>query len=109
MLPSGYMIEDDEAQFIYQLKAAQSLSNETINESVAVAKDVTAQLISFTKTDHYNQLSTRVRYTPVKGDGYWYPTPPAYLDPVEPNWKTIRPLMLDSCSQFAPVAPVSFQ
>ena len=107
MLPSGYMIEDDEEDFIKKLKAA-NVSQSTLDESIAVAKDVTAQIILFSKQDNYNKLSTRVRYTPVKGDGYWYPTPPGYFDPVEPNWKTIRPLMLDSCNEFVPAPPTAY-
>ena len=107
MLPSGYMIEDDEADFIKKLHAA-NVSQTTIDESIAVAKEVTTQVILFSKGDRYNKLSTRVRYTPVKGDGYWYPTPPGYFDPVEPNWKTIRPLLLDSCSEFVPAPPITF-
>ena len=107
MLPSGYMIEEDEKRFIDKLKASK-VSQATIDESIAVAKDVLNQVVQFAKTDHYNQLSTRIRYTPAKGEGFWYPTPPAYMEPVEPNWKTVRPLLLDSCSQFAPPPPVAF-
>jgi hypothetical protein len=44
----------------------------------------------------------------MKGDGYWYPTPPAYIEAVEPNWKTIRPMLIDSCNQFMPSKPVDF-
>lgn len=107
MLPSGYMIQDDEDEFLKKLEEA-NVAKQTIDESVTVAKDVVNQVIGFSKKDNYNKLSARVRYTPVKGDGYWYPTPPGYLDPVEPNWKTIRPLMLDSCNEFIPVAPTAF-
>ncbi len=107
MLPSGYMIEDDEDDFIKKLQLAK-VSQQTIDESIAVAKNVVSQVIIFSKQDGYNKLSTRVRYTPIKGDGYWYPTPPSYIEAVEPNWKTIRPLLLDSCNEFVPAAPVAF-
>ncbi|MDQ2751910.1 MAG: vanadium-dependent haloperoxidase [Bacteroidota bacterium] len=107
MLPSGYMIEDDEQKMVKKLKEAH-VSQVTIDESVAVAKDVTAQIILFSKSDHYNQLSAKRRYTPVKGEGYWYPTPPGYIEAVEPNWKTVRPMMIDSCNQFVPKVPVTF-
>jgi hypothetical protein len=30
------------------------------------------------------------------------------MEAVEPNWKTIRPLMIDSCNQFMPLPPVAF-
>ncbi len=101
------MMENDEAAFVAGYQPPR-IPKETIDASITMATEVMNQVLQFVKTDHYNQLSTRVRYTPVKGDGYWYPTPPAYLEPVEPNWKTVRPLMLDSCSQFAPAPPTPF-
>jgi hypothetical protein len=69
----------------------------------------TVDIVNFSKTDHYNKLSTLKRYTPLKGDAYWYPTPPGYFEAVEPNWKTINTLLLDSANQFrpAPLTPFS--
>lgn len=107
MLPSGYMIQDDENEFVKQL-LLQKVPQASIDASVAVAKDVATQIINFSKADGYNKLSARVRYTPQKGEEYYYPTPPLYLDAIEPNWKTIRPLYLDSASQFKPVPPTKF-
>ncbi len=107
MLPSGFMIEEDEQKFIKKLKEAK-VSQVTINESVAVAKEVTTQIIAFSKSDHYNQLSAKRRYTPLKGEQYWYPTPPGYFEAVEPNWKTVRSMMMDSSNQFVPRVPVPF-
>jgi hypothetical protein len=107
MLPSGYMIEEDEANFIKKMQS-QKVSTSLLDSSIAVAKSVAAQIIAFSKDDHYNRLSALIRYTPIKGDGYWYPTPPAYIEAVEPNWKTIRPLIIDSCNQFMPSKPVDF-
>lgn len=107
MLPSGYMIEDDEADFIKKMKV-QKVPPAILDSSVTVAKNVTAQIIAFSKGDHYNQLSALVNYTPMKGEAYWYPTPPAYLAAVEPNWTTIRPWLIDSCNQFMPAKPVVF-
>jgi hypothetical protein len=107
MLPSGYILEDDELTFLKALQK-DKIPQEVIDASIVVAKAVAAQVIAFSKSDNYSKLSTRLRYTPKKGEQYWYPTPPAYLDAVEPNWKTIRPLVIDSCSQFTPVQAIPF-
>jgi hypothetical protein len=40
--------------------------------------------------------------------GRWIPTPPAYMDAVEPNWARLRPFVLDSATQFRPEAPYAF-
>ncbi len=107
MLPSGVSLQDDEDLYVTQLKK-NKISQRIIDQSIAVAQQVSAQIINFSKTDHYNQLSAKLRYTPKKGDGFWYPTPPAYLDAVEPNWKIIRPMVIDSATQFKPIPPVKF-
>lgn len=107
LLPSGYMLKEDQVQFIARLRKRQ-VDSGIIRESVAVANSVAQQMVAYSRSDHYNQLSAKIRYTPLKGDGYWYPTPPAYIEAVEPNWKTIRPLLLDSCNEFRPQPPVAF-
>lgn len=107
MLPSGVSLQDDEAVYVALLRK-NKISEDVIKQSVAVAEKTSAQIINFSKTDNYSKLSAKLRYTPKKGDGFWYLTPPAYLDAVEPNWKTIRPMVIDSCSQFKPIPPVKF-
>lgn len=101
MLPSGYMLQDDEDIYLALLRT-NKISEIVITQSIELAKQVAAQVITFSKTDGYGKLSGKLRYTPKKGDAFWYPTPPAYLDAVEPNWTTIKPLVLDSSSQFQP-------
>ena len=107
MLPSGYRLQEEEEQFIAEQGKAK-VSQAIIDSSVAVASYIAARIVDYAKTDRYGKLSAQLRYTPVKGDAYWYPTPPAYMEAVEPNWKTIRPLLIDSCNQFPPLAPVAF-
>ena len=107
MLPSGETLADDEEElvgFFHQ----HNKDTAVINHSVAVAKEVAAQIIAFSKKDHYNELSAKIRYRPVRDDAHWYPTPPTYIEAVEPNWKTVRPMIIDSCNQFKPKPPVDF-
>ncbi|MBO9200698.1 MULTISPECIES: vanadium-dependent haloperoxidase [Niastella] len=107
MLPSGYQLQDDEERFIADQKRSK-LSNALLNSSIAVGSYMAAYIATYAKADRYGKLSAQLRYTPVKGDAYWYPTPPAYMEAVEPNWKTVRPLLIDSCNQFVPLPPVTF-
>jgi hypothetical protein len=64
--------------------------------------------LAYVKKDKYNRISNYTRYTPLGKDGTWDPTPPAYMAPVEPYFNTIRPLTLDSASQFLPAPPIPF-
>jgi membrane-associated phospholipid phosphatase len=107
MLPSGFMLEKDEEKLVLLFKK-DKVPDSIIRNAISVAVDVARQTVQWSRPDGYTRLSTRVRYTPVKGEGYWYPTPPAYIEAVEPHWKTIRPMVIDSCNQFVPLPPVPF-
>jgi hypothetical protein len=107
ILPSGYMLEEDQKKLIIAL-LREGHKQKTIDQAVAVAEEVAKKIASNASTDGYLKLSTRLRYRPKKGDGYWYPTPPGYMEGIEPHWKTIRPMFIDSCNQFVPKPPVEF-
>ena len=40
-------------------------------------------------------------------DRFWKPTPPDYMDGIEPHWEKIRTMVLDSSNQFQPKAPLT--
>lgn len=107
MLPSGFMLQDKQDQYIATLKK-QKISPTIIEQSIAVANRISEDIIAYAKSDGYGNLSAKLRYTPLKGEAYWYPTPPSYMEAVEPNWKSIRTMIIDSCNQFPPALPVVF-
>jgi hypothetical protein len=71
---------------------------------VAVAKAV----LAWSKKDNYAQTRSAAKYTVPTEDGKWIPTPPGYFQAVEPAWRTIRAIAMDSCNQFAPPPPCVF-
>ncbi len=59
--------------------------------------------------DNYKQTRTMPKFTVNTDDpSRWQPTPPAYMDGIEPHWNKIRPFVIDSAAQFKPVAPPEF-
>lgn len=59
--------------------------------------------------DNYKQTRTMPKFTVITEDpARWQPTPPAYMDGIEPHWNKIRPFVLDSASQFKPTPPPDF-
>jgi len=38
----------------------------------------------------------------------WQPTPPDYMDGIEPHWREIRPFVIDSAQQFTPPPPTPY-
>jgi hypothetical protein len=56
--------------------------------------------------DFYKQTRTMPKFTVDTDDpSRWQPTPPAYMDGIEPHWNKIRSFVLDSAAQFKPVPP----
>ncbi len=107
ILPSGYMLEEEQKKLLTDLQKA-GYNQAQIDLSIGVAQQVAKQVMQRAANDNYSKLSTRLRYRPVKDDAHWYPTPPAYIEAIEPNWRTIKPMLIDSSSQVKPVPPVAF-
>lgn len=108
LMPSGYLLEDKKNALVDRYRSESLFSDREINLMVKFSMEVAGQVAGYAATDGYNRLSTYTRYTPKKGDGFWYPTPPAYMAAVEPQWETVRPFFLDSAGQFAPPPPAPF-
>ena len=108
LMPSGYLLDEKKKALEQKLKASRAFSDREVVQQVRFAMEVAGQVLAYAREDGYNKLSTYRRYSPKKGEGYWFPTPPAYMAAVEPEWKTIRPFYLDSASQFAPPPPARF-
>ena len=73
--------------------------------SVAYGELVAQHILAWSKTDGFLQTRGFAKYTVTPEPGRWVPTPPAYMDAVEPNWMKLRPFVLDSSSQFRPRPP----
>ncbi|WP_276388614.1 vanadium-dependent haloperoxidase [Eudoraea chungangensis] len=59
--------------------------------------------------DNYKQTRTMPKFTVDTDEpSRWQPTPPAYMDGIEPHWNKIRPFVIDSANQFIPVPPPPF-
>lgn len=71
--------------------------------------EVAEHIKSWMNKDNYKQTRSMPKYTVSSDDpSRWQPTPPAYMDAVEPHWAKIRPFVIDSASQFKPTPPLVF-
>lgn len=93
---------DDFEKTLFE-KYGNALPNAVFKNSMARGEMVGNAVITYSKSDNYGK-TRGLRYTLKKTPGSWEPTPPAYADAIEPNWGTIRPLVLDSAGQFAVAA-----
>lgn len=59
--------------------------------------------------DNYKETRTMPKFSVYANQpGRWQPTPPAYMDAIEPHWNLIRTMVLDSAAQFKPVPAFKF-
>jgi hypothetical protein len=84
------------------------MPDEIFENSVEFADTVSAAILKWSKKDNYAQTRSAERYTVTDEDGRWVPTPPAYASAMEPHWNKIRPLVMDSASQFTPPPPLKY-
>ncbi len=78
---------------------SHGMPEESIDSSYSYATKISSIVIDYSKSDHYAQTRSGVKYTVDTQEGRWVPTPPAYMKAVEPNWMKIRPIILDSAEQ----------
>lgn len=109
---SKQLIFSEEALDKYRDSLYQKWSDENQKE-FDVSKEYALKVVDRIKMwmgkDNYKQTRTFPKFS-VHADQpqRWQPTPPAYMDAVEPHWGKIRTLVMDSASQFKPVAPYPF-
>src|SRR5205809_2022482 len=76
--------------------------------SIAYGDRVAQHILAWAAQDHYLQTRGYPKYTVTPEPGRWIPTPPAYMDAVEPHWGELRPFVMDSGSQIRPSRPHAF-
>lgn len=90
-----------------RLRAA-NLTESLRAASQAYGEAVAQHVLAWATADGYARTRSGQAYTVTDEAGTWRPTPPAYIDAVEPNWATLRPFVMDSAAQFKPPPPPPF-
>lgn len=93
---------------IFQEFTAAGLDQERYDASLVYGDVVAKHILAWAAKDQYKETRTFPKYT-VNGDpSRWQPTPPVYMDAIEPHWNKIRTFVIDSASQFAPILPTEY-
>jgi hypothetical protein len=90
------------------LKEMGEANSITYQNSLRFGQAISDSILSWAATDNYLVTRQRRRYSYSKTPGKWIPTPPGYMDAIEPYWNRIRPMTLDSAQQFKPLPPPVF-
>jgi hypothetical protein len=99
---------DELAQRLWEQTRKQGVSDEVIAASRLAGQQMAAHILAWAAGDQYRQTRSLRRYAPQKQAGAWLPTPPGYMAAVEPYWRRIRPMTLDSATQCALIPPPAF-
>ncbi len=87
----------------------ESLNAKEFNDSKEYGLEVAEHIYLWMDKDNYKQTRTMSKFTVNSEDpSRWQPTPPSYMDGLEPHWNKIRPFVIDSAAQFKPIPPPSF-
>lgn len=90
------------ADSVKSLARDAGMPDELFTNSIHYGEQVADSVISWSKKDNYAKTRGGQRFTITGLEGHWTPTPPGYFDAVEPWWKTIRCLVMDSANMFPP-------
>ena len=83
-----------------------NVPRKVIRASEKYGAEVAVSILEWASKDMYNQTRTYPKYTIKEEDQFWKPTPPDYMDGIEPHWKEIRTMVIDSSNQFPPKPPL---
>ena len=101
-------ITDYQKELMSELKEL-GIPNDIYNRSIDYGDIVASHIRKWYKKDNYDQTRSFPKYTIRRNNiESWKPTPPDYMEGIEPHWNKIRTLLIDSADQFTVDQPPSF-
>lgn len=83
-------------------KFENGIDEEVYKNSITFGDTIAAVILKRAAADNYKKTRGMPKYSVFKEAGKWQQTSPDYADAVEPNWKLIKPMLLDSAAQCRP-------
>lgn len=100
-------IDEYEAGMLKEFKSI-NMPADVYERSLAYGEAVGKHILEWADKDNYKQTRTFPKYSITDDAHRWRPTPPDYMDGIEPHWNKIKTMVLDSAQQFKPVPPTPF-
>ncbi|MFD2033198.1 vanadium-dependent haloperoxidase [Belliella marina] len=104
---SEEMMQEHKENTYKELKS-KGIPKEVFEASIALGDNVADHVISYSKKDNYHQSRSFEKYTISSDPNSWQPTPPMYMEGIEPHWNKIRTFVLESPDQFKSDPPTAF-
>ena len=99
---------DDYREQLYTRLTEHGLPSSLKEKSLKYGEEIANHILAWADADMYKQTRTFPKYTIQDVNARWKPTPPDYMEGIEPHWREIRPMVIDSAAQFEPLEPEEF-
>lgn len=93
---------------VYNALRSAGFSRSEFEASKSYGEEVAAHILEWASSDNYKETRGTEKFPITDEPGRWIPTPPSYMDAIEPSWNKIRTFVLESADQFKPEPPVEF-
>lgn len=107
LIASEEKIEDFHAKLMKEFKES-GMPEEVFENSVWYGKQVADHILAWASKDNYAQTRSLGKFAVNDDASSWKPTPPRYMQAVEPYWNKMRTFITDSAQQFKPLPPTPF-
>ncbi len=87
---------------------SMGISRKVIRASHDYAIQVKEHILEWAGKDNYNETRSYPKFALSDDPSRWKPTPPSYLEGIEPHWREIRTMVIDSAQQFVPPPPPEY-
>ncbi len=87
----------------------ESKNSDAFSKAKEYALPISTHVINWMNMDNYKETRTMPEFNIASNDpSRWQPTPPAYMEGIEPHWSKIRTFSLDSAAQYKPLSHPKF-
>ena len=97
---------DEYMESLYDELRSSGLTKRKLDKSLEYGEIVASEILKWADDDFYKQTRTFPKYTIQQDDKFWKPTPPDYMEGIEPHWNKIRPMVIPSTDIFNPPPPL---
>lgn len=88
--------------------ADEGIQKDVIDRSKEYGEAVGKSVIVWLLVDGHTKNQGRPRFNFPRGEDKWEPTPPDFPDPLDPYFRHMRCMVMDSAAQFRPLGPIPF-
>ena len=113
LLVAKAMIISEDTIAIFHDKLLQEykrsgMPQDVYDNSLAFGKQVAEVILAWSTKDNYKETRAMGKYAVLDDSITWKPTPPAYIQAIEPYWGRMRTFVLDSVKKFKPLPAITF-